>query len=665
MKRDGSSGDAVQISNETVATALSPDVDTYMVEQAIKKAQAHLLKIQSEKGYWVGELEADVTVTAGYIPLMYFMTGKVDQIRQQKVVNYVLSKQREGGSWGTYYGGPDDLNVTVQAYFALKLAGISSEEPFMQQAREFILAHGGITKTNTLTKLWLALFSQFDWCGTPSLPPEVILLPNWFYFNVYEFASWSRATIVALMVVLTKKPVRPVPKHAQVSELYVEPEGQRNCSAARIDRFFSQKTFFVWLDHLFKTWEKLPSKPGRKWAMARAEKWIIEHQEVDGSWGGIMLPWVYSLFALKCLGYRLDHPVIAKGLRGLEAFLVEDNSTLRLQPATSPVWDTAWAMIALRESGLVADHQALVKSAHWLLQREIKVGGDWQVKNPKTEPGCWAFEFENDHYPDIDDTAVVPRALLGVQLRTRDEEHKTEAVEMGFHWVLSMQSNNGGWAAFDRDNDKKILEHIPFADFMTPLDPTSPDVTAHAIELLSALDANASSLKKAVAYLRNSQESDGAWYGRWGVNYIYGTGLALAALRAAGEDVTHDYMRRAASWLEFCQNQNGGWGETCQSYDEPRTRGVGPSTASQTAWAITGLIAAGRQTSPSVKRGINYLLNSQKKDGAWHEFAYTGTGFPRAFYLRYDLYRIYFPLLALARYKAALEGVHFEDKVTN
>jgi len=368
-----------------------------------------------------------------------------------------------------------------------------------------------------------------------------------------------------------------------------------------------------------------------------------------------MLPWVYSLFALKSLGYSLEHPVIAGGLKGLEGFIVEDSSTLRLQPATSPVWDTAWAMIALSESGLPSDHPALVKAAHWLLEEEIQTGGDWQVKNRRTKPGCWAFEFENDLYPDIDDTAVVPRALLKVKLPQTDEERKTDAIKRGLRWVIGMQSRNGGWAAFDRDNNKRFLSRIPFADFMTPLDPTSPDVTAHAIELLGELSAESFSLKRAVTYLRHCQETDGAWYGRWGVNYIYGTGLVLAALQAAGEDMKEGYVRCAVSWLESCQNSDGGWGESCHTYEDPLCRGKGPSTASQTAWALMGLTAAGEHTGNAVKKGINYLVSTQKEDGSWQEDAYTGTGFPKAFYLRYDLYRLYFPLIALARYKALLE----------
>jgi squalene-hopene/tetraprenyl-beta-curcumene cyclase len=364
---------------------------------------------------------------------------------------------------------------------------------------------------------------------------------------------------------------------------------------------------------------------------------------------------------LKSLGYTLDHPVIARGIKGLEGFIMEDSGTMRLLPATSPVWDTAWATIALSQSGLAADHPALVRSARWLLQKEIRVEGDWRVKT-KAEPGCWSFEFENRLYPDIDDTAVVPRALLRVQLSEPEEKHKAEAVRRGLNWVLAMQSSNGGWAAFDRDNNKEFLAHVPFADFMTPLDPTSPDVTAHVIELIGEIKAGRSLLDKSIAYLKKQQEPDGAWFGRWGVNYIYGTGLVLASLRTAGEDMTVDYIGRAVSWLKSCQHSDGGWGETCRTYDDTECRGVGPSTASQTGWALMGLLAAGGGDSSSAKRGIRYLVEKQEKDGSWLEEAYTGTGFPRAFYLRYDLYRIYFPLLALAQYRSNLEGMNNDDR---
>ncbi len=620
---------------------------------AIKRAQGYLLRNQNTKGYWVGALEADASVAAGYIPLMFFMNGTVDPVKSAKVVEYVKTRQNDDGSWSTYAGGPGDLNVSVQVYFALKLAGRNLGEQMMAKARDFILAKGGLTKTNTITKIWLALFGQFDYRGTPSIPPEVALLPNWFYFNIYEFASWSRETIMALVLILNTRPVRRVPDGTDISELFVEADGKGRYTFPPINQFIGWKRFFMILDAGFKAIDRVPIKPFRRVAMARVEKWLVEHQEADGSWGGIMLPWIYALMALKSLGHGPNDAVIKKGMDGLQAFVVEDEKTLWLQPATSPVWDTAWTTLALMESGISAGNPAIGKGFDWLLGEEVKVKGDWQVKNPRTQPGGWAFEFDNDFYPDIDDTAVVTRALI---MGRSDRSQWRAPVEGGLNWVKDMQCRNGGWAAFDRDNNKQILASVPFADFMTPLDPTSPDVTAHAVELLARTDPNSTALKRAVKYLRDSQEQDGAWYGRWGVNYLYGTGLVLVSLRAAGENQGSSYVRKAVDWLKAHQNADGGWGETCETYANPTCRGMGPSTASQTAWSLMGLIAVGEEASEAVQRGIEYLLPRQNADGSWDEEAFTGTGFPKAFYLRYDLYRVYFPLLALANYRSALGG---------
>jgi squalene-hopene/tetraprenyl-beta-curcumene cyclase len=628
----------------------APREDAVSLDEAIEYAQEYLLAQQHPEGYWLGELEADVSVTAGYIPLMHFMRGEVDPARRRKVITFVLSKQRPDGSWSSYHGGPGDVNVSVQAYFALKLAGIPADEPRLERARRFILSQGGIARTGVFTKIWLALFGQVEWQDLPTIPPELILLPNWSPFNLYAFASWSRATIVALMVVLSRKPVCNVPASAQVDELWLEPN-QHSPAPGKVDKLFSWENFFWQADKLFKLWQRSPWKPGRAAALRLAERWITSHQEADGSWAGIMLPWIYSLFALKSLGYALDHPAIAHGLAGLEDFILEDDTTLRLQPAMSPVWDTAWAVLALRESGLGADHPALQRAGSWLLKQEIRHSGDWQVKNPRLEPGGWAFEFYNNCYPDLDDTPLVARALASVQLSEKDERKKAAAIRRALHWVLGMQSKDGGWAAFDRDNDQEALAHVPFADFMSPLDPTCADVTAHVVEFLGEQGVP---LEGALNYLKRTQGRDGAWYGRWGVNYLYGTGLALSSLAAAGEASRQAYIARAAAWLTARQNADGGFGETCRSYDNPTRRGSGPSTASQTAWALLGLLAA--EQSEAAEKGISYLLRSQQPDGNWEEEAYTGTGFPRAFYLRYDLYRSYFPLLALARYRKFASG---------
>lgn len=629
--------------------------DLLRLHQAIQRTQDFLLQRQAPAGYWLGKLEADASVSAGYIPLMYFMNGRVDPLRQAKAVRKVTSQQNPDGSWSAYTAGPGDLNVSIQCYFALKLAGAPADEPAMQRARDFILACGGIDRANVFTKVWLALFGQYDWQDAPSIPPEIIFLPNWFYFHIYEFASWSRATIMALIVVLSTQPVCAVPESASLAELYVQPREPRASRVGKIDRLWSWKGFFLLADRFFKTWERLPFQPRRRQALRRVEKWIVEHQEADGSWGGIMLPWIYSLMALKSLGYPPDHPVIARGMAGLEDFIIEDEDTLLLQPSVSPIWDTAWASLALREAGLPEDHPALQKAAQWLLQKEIRHPGDWRVKNPRTEPGGWAFEFENNWYPDLDDSAVAPRALLQVRLPAEQEPGKAQAVERALRWVCDMQSKDGGWGAFDRDNDKTFLTHVPFADFMSPLDPTCADVTAHVVEFLSAYRPDHPALASGLAYLQSVQEMDGAWYGRWGVNYLYGTGLTLAGLIAAGQDPRQVYIQRAVAWLVSRQNADGGWGETCETYADPSLRGRGPSTASQTAWVLIGLLAAEGVAHPAVQKGIEYLLRNQQPEGAWEEVFYTGAGFPKIFYLHYDMYRVYFPLIALARCQAGSE----------
>jgi squalene-hopene/tetraprenyl-beta-curcumene cyclase len=621
---------------------------------AIRNAQNALLRRQHPDGYWVGTLEADASVGAGYLPLLFFLTGRIPDRQAGGIVNHIFSCQLPDGSWASYYGGPGDLSVSVQTYFALKLAGSRPETPQMRAARAFIHRSGGVQAVNTITRIWLALFGQVSWDSVPTVPPELILLPGWLPVNIYEFASWSRATIVAIMAIIALRPVCPVPVSAALEDIAVNGSGG---PAARLRRWgpFTWEAVFLHLDRLFKAWERLAFKPLRRTALQRVEEWILSRQEQDGGWGGILLPWVYSLIALKSLGRSAEDPAIRRGIRGLEDFFVEREGGLLLQPAVSPVWDTAWSVIALRESGLPADHPALRNAARWLLGQEIRHRGDWAVKNPRVNPGCWAFEFVNKNYPDLDDTAVVPRALLRVRLEGGEESRKQEAIRRAAAWIRAMQGRDGGWAAFDRDNDRPILAHVPYGDFMTPLDPASPDVTAHVIEFLSELGGGGQAVAEGLRFLRRRQEPNGAWFGRWGVNYLYGTGLSLAAFQVAGERMEQGYIRKAAGWLEACQNPDGGWGESCITYDDPGLRGRGASTASQTAWALLGLssAAATEQDRLSAERplarGVEYLLKTQDGDGEWQEREYTGTGFPRAFYLRYDLYRLYFPLLALAR----------------
>ena len=660
-----------------ISISETQDVSTG-VDGAIGRAQEYLLSIQYPDGYWWGELESNPTMEAEYLLLTYFLEA-VDQARWQKLTNYILSKQREDGSWGQYYGAPGDISTSVECYFALKLAGVQSGSPEMTRAREFILSKGGVPKVRTFTKIWLALFGQWDWKGTPAMPSELIFLPSWFPFNIYEFASWARATIVPMTIILTERPVRPVPEWARIDDLYPVPRERTDYSLPKVGRIWSWRRFFYSTDRLVRLYQKLPVKPGRQQAMRKAARWIVSHQEADGSWGGIQPPWVYSLIALKHLGYPLDHPVMKKGLEGFEGFAIEEGDTWRVQACLSPVWDTALVFIALRDSGVDPHHPAAQKSARWLLKEQILTGGDWQVKNRKTPPGGWAFEFHNNLYPDVDDVTEVVMALNMAQLDpTEDDARKQEAVDRGVRWLLSMQCRNGGWAAFDKDNDKTYIAKIPFADFGETLDPPSVDVTAHAVEMLGRLGYRKDfvPIKRAYRYMRDEQEPDGSWFGRWGVNYIYGTGAVLPALEAIGEDMGQPYIRKAVDWLVAHQNEDGGWGESCGSYVDPALRGRGASTASQTAWSILALLAASEVDSVTVSRGVRYLVETQRNDGSWDEPHFTGTGFPgygvgqrlqqlpqpgesgyqgrdmpAGFMINYHMYRNLWPTMALGRYR--------------
>ncbi len=643
-----------EVSTLTEASRIAEAVD-----EAILRSQEYFLRTQHPDGYWSGELETNVCMAAEYLLLTHFL-GVAQEERWRKIANYLRSQQRPDGTWAVYHEGPSDINATVESYFALKLAGVSADDPSMAKAREFVLSAGGVPKVRIFTKVWLALFGQWDWRGVPVMPPEMIFLPPWFPLNIYDFACWARATIVPMLVILNERPVCPVPESARIDELYPAPRDRINYSLPRPKGLLNWRRFFYTLDGLFRRYEGMAFKPLRQAAYRAAERWIVSHQEADGSWGGIQPPWVYSLIALKLRGYPLDHPVVQKGLEGFEgAFAVEDEHIFNPQACVSPVWDTALAMLGLLDSGLPADHPALVRAGRWLLREQILGGGDWQVKVRGVEPGGWAFEFENDLYPDTDDTAEVLMALA--RTRLPDERRKERALERGRRWLLAMQSKNGGWGSFDKDNTQKLATQIPFCDFGEVIDYPTEDVTAHIVEALGLLgDGDSEAVRRGLDYLRGEQRADGSWWGRWGVNYIYGTGAALPALKAMGEEMTRPHVRRAARWLHERQNEDGGWGETCASYEDPRLAGRGPSTASQTAWALLALLAAeaggdGLQAQ-AVERGVSYLVDHQEENGQWDEPYFTATGFPGDFYINYHLYRNYWPLMALGRYRAAVEG---------
>jgi squalene-hopene/tetraprenyl-beta-curcumene cyclase len=628
------------------------------LDEAIRRTRDYFLRTQHADGYWVGELETNVCMAAEYLLLTHFL-GIADDKRWGKVATYLKGQQSADGTWTIYFGGPPDLNATVEAYLALKLAGASPDEPYMRRAREFVLSAGGIPRVRVFTKIWLALFGQWDWRGVPALPPELMFLPRWFPLNIYDFASWARATIVPMLIILTERPVCPISENARIDELYPGGRKQAPYTLPRPKNMLSWKGFFHAADSVLRSYDRVAISPLREAAYRAAERWIVARQEADGSWAGIQPPWVYSLIALKLRGYPLDHPAMQKGIEGFEgAWSIEDDRIFNPQACLSPVWDTALAMIALQDSGLPDTHPALVQAGRWLLREQVLTRGDWQVKANGVEPGGWSFEFENDIYPDTDDTAAVLIALARTEL---PEARKALALERAVHWLRGMQSANGGWGAFDKDNTRRVVNEIPFCDFGEVIDPPSEDVTAHALEALSLFGEWRSS-QPALRYLRREQRTDGSWFGRWGVNHIYGTGAVLPALAAAGEDMSRPYVRRGVRWLLARQNDDGGWGESCLSYVDPSSIGRGPSTASQTAWGLLGLLAAGGDSSDgivarAVQRGAGYLVETQEEDGQWLEDEFTGTGFPGDFYIKYHLYRNYWPLMALGRYASGMSPI--------
>jgi squalene-hopene/tetraprenyl-beta-curcumene cyclase len=620
--------------------------------QAIASSQNYLLSRQYGDGFWWSELESNVTITAEAV-LLYKIWGTDASKPLNKIEAYLRSQQREHGGWELFYGDGGEVSTSVEAYMALKLLGVPADDPAMIRARDFILQHGGISKTRIFTKFHLALIGCYSWRGVPSLPPWVMLLPENPWFTIYELSSWARSSTVPLLVVFDQKPVYVTNPGITLNELYTE--GIENVKY-EIPKNHDWTDVFLGLDQVFKFAESLNLVPLRKAGIQAAEKWILERQEATGDWGGIIPAMLNSLLALRSLDYDVNDPIVQRGLAAIDNFAIETDSSYCVQPCVSPVWDTAWVMRSLVESGVPSDHAAIVKAGEWLLQKQILDYGDWAVKNRHGKPGAWAFEFENRFYPDVDDTAVVVMALDVAKLP--NESLKTAAIQRALDWVASMQCEAGGWAAFDLNNNQDWLNLLPYADLKAMIDPNTADVTARVIEMLGAchLSIPHPNLEQALEYLLKEQESEGCWFGRWGVNYIYGTSGVLAALALVNPHKHQANIQRGATWLLQCQNPDGGWGETCRSYNDASLKGKGNSTASQTAWAVLGLIAAdeviaGDSMKSAIDKGINYLLETQQEDGSWYESEFTGTGFPCHFYLKYHMYQQYFPLLALGKYK--------------
>jgi squalene-hopene/tetraprenyl-beta-curcumene cyclase len=592
---------------------VAPDRARTTLDTAVERATARLLELQHPDGWWVGELESNATMIAQHLFWHHFLGLRTPEL-DRKIANELLARQREDGTWAIWFEGPADLSTTIEAYAALKLAGVDPGS----HARDYIRAEGGVSHARVFTKCFLALLGHWPWQWIPRLPPEVILLPPDGPFSVYNFSCWARQTVVPLSIVQALRPVRPAA--IDLDEIGARP-GQT----------------------------KPPPRPGpiRRVAFATAERWVRDRQEADGSWGGIQPPWVWSIVMLAALGHGFEDETLRAAVDGWDGFTIDEGDRLRPEACQSPIWDTALAVIALLDAGLPPSHPQLRRAGEWLVEEEVTVKGDWAVRRPELAPGGWAFEFENDLYPDVDDTAVVALALRRLDLGG-------EAVDRGLAWTAGMQSRSGGWGAFDVDNEALWLYKLPFCDFGKVTDEPSSDVTAHALEALAPEPGYEREVERGLDWLFSEQEDDGSWFGRWGVNHIYGTGAALPALAACGVPAGHPAVRAAIAWLDAVQRPDGGFGEGILSYADPSVRGRGPATPSQTAWALLGYDAAGEAGSEPAKRAVDWLCFVQRSNGDWDEDHYTGTGFPLDFMIRYHLYRLHFPLMALGRLRERL-----------
>jgi squalene-hopene/tetraprenyl-beta-curcumene cyclase len=618
------------------------------VDGAIRRAQEHLLRIQAPAGFWVGELEADSTITAEYLLLRHIL-GILDSHLERKAIRYLRERQQADGSWNLYEAGPGDLSATIKAYFAMKLYGVAPDDPAMARGRDWIRDRGGLVGANVFTKVTLALFGQYPWGGVPAMPVEIVLLPRWSYFNIYEISYWSRTVLVPLLVLMDRRPVYALPRECTLDELWAHDRHFDDPTYARRG-VFSWKNFFIGVDGIVKAWEGYGPRPWRARAVRAARDWLVPRVSVPGGLGGIYPAMANAVLALRLLGYSDDHPLVAGQLKELETLGIEEGDRFHVQPCVSPVWDTALAMNALLASDTPTDHPALVRATDWLLDKQVFEPGDWQVKRPGLPPGGWAFQFDNPFYPDLDDTAMV---LMGIhQVRYPDADRVGHGIARGLHWLRGMQGKDGGWGSFDADQTHLRLNNIPFADHGALLDPSTEDLTARCVECFGRVGyaEGGMALTRGLAHLRQTQTAEGAWYGRWGVNYLYGTWSVLRALEAAGVAPDDPMVARAVAWLLGRQNPDGGWGERCDSYAAPGVAGQGPSIPSQTAWALLGLLAAGHD-GPAVERGVDYLLAAQGPDGTWDDPYWNGTGFPRVFYLKYHLYARYFPLWALGDWR--------------
>jgi squalene-hopene/tetraprenyl-beta-curcumene cyclase len=619
------------------------------LHSALENARQGLLARQRPDGHWVGELQGDTTLESEFIFLMTFL-GREREERVAKAARYILSQQLPNGGWNNYTDGPAELSASVKAYFALKIAGHGADAPYMRRAAERIRAMGGAARCNSFTNFYLALLGQFPYANCPAVMPELMLLPRWSYINIHAMSSWTRTIVVPLSIFYAHKPVRKLPDELSIRELFDQPPETLLWPHPPTKRWFSWTNFFLFADWGAKLLERWGLLVLRRRAVRLAADWMLRHFEDSDGVGAIFPPIIYTIISLRCLGYSDDSPQMRWAVKQLEDLVLEEDTTLRVQPCFSPVWDTALTLIALGDGGVGADDPSIVRAVRWLLDLEVRRPGDWSLSNPNLEPAGWFFEYRNGFYPDTDDTAMVLMALS--RCGHAHDPDVSPAIRRGINWLLGMQNKDGGWAAFDRDINRELLTKVPFADHNAMLDPSCPDITARVLEALGHFGyvVGDPQVDRALTFLERTQEPDGSWIGRWGVNYIYGTWQVLQGLQRVGYDMQLPMVRRAVAWLKQVQQPGGGWGETCRSYDDPSLAGQGTPTASQTAWALLGLLAAGEAASASARAGIDYLLQTQQPDGDWHEDQFTGTGFPKVFYLKYHMYSYYFPLMALAKY---------------
>jgi squalene-hopene/tetraprenyl-beta-curcumene cyclase len=612
---------------------------------AVERGVECLLSRQRREGYWLGELGADTTLESDYI-FYLSVIGRTDRIG--KLANRIRGRQLPDGGWNMYQGGPAELNPSVKAFFALKLAGDDAGAVHMVRARQRVLALGGLERTDSFVRFYLALAGVIGWDMVPAILPELLLVPRWLGLNIYEMSAWTRAIVVPLTILYAHKLAWRAPERARIDELFRD-AARPAVAFERESRLLTWRNAFLALNRAASIYERLPWKPGRRQALRLAERWLLEHLERSDGLAAIYPAMMNAVLALLALGRSPSDPLTARQIDRLAELEIEDRDSLRLQPCLSAVWDTAVAMVAVQEAGVPRHHPALLEAARWLLDRQILGAGDWQLTNPDIRPGGWAFELRNDFYPDVDDTAFVLMALG--QVAYPDQARMEAALEAGLAWMLGMQNDDGGWGAFDRNNDCAALTQLPFADHNAMIDPSTADVTARVLECLGQFGYRASDpvVARGLDFLLREQTPDGAWYGRWGVNYLYGTSGVLRSLEAL-DLANRPLAGRAVAWLRSVQNADGGFGETCASYADASKKGQGPSTASQTAWGLIGLLATCPVTDPAVRRAATYLIDRQNPDGSWDEDATTGTGFPEVFYLRYDLYRESFPVYALAHY---------------